>query len=213
VMNTTYRALLVKMDKRMSHHWSGLISYTLSAARDLPIANDEGGSYGFIREDGYSLADRRNKLVVSGTVQLPWKMQVSAILDLRSSVPFNPATSRDINNDGYTIDIPVGVGFRTGCRDLNLTAVNAYRTANNLSAVDSVACPTYQDTDLRFSKYFDLQGHRLELIAQLFNITNHANFGPPVTNPLSATFGQVNQIASYINAPSRQAELAVRFVF
>jgi hypothetical protein len=47
----------------------------------------------------------------------------------------------------------------------------------------------------------------------LFNITNHANFGPPVSNPLSATFGQVNQISSYINAPSRQGELAIRFLF
>jgi hypothetical protein len=134
-------------------------------------------------------------------------------VDLRSSVPFNPATSRDINNDGYTIDTPVGVGFRSGCRDLNLDAVNAYRAASALPTVASVACPTYQDTDIRFSKFFTLQGHRLELIGQLFNITNHANFGPPVSNPLSATFGQVNQIASYINAPSRQAELAVRFIY
>jgi len=213
VMNTTYRALLVKVDKRMSHHWSGLISYTLSHAQDQPIGNDQGGVYGFVSENGDSLADRRNKLVASGTVQLPWNMQVSAIVDLRSSVPFNPATSRDINNDGYTIDTPIGVGVRSGCRDMNLDAVNAYLTASSLPAVGSVACPTYQDTDLRFSKSFNLQGHRLELIAQLFNVTNHANFGPPVSNPLSATFGQVNQIASYINAPSRQGEFAVRFAF
>jgi outer membrane receptor protein involved in Fe transport len=44
VMNTTYRALLVKIDKRMSHRWSGLVSYTLSTARDQPIGNDQGGS-------------------------------------------------------------------------------------------------------------------------------------------------------------------------
>jgi outer membrane receptor protein involved in Fe transport len=213
VMNTTYRALLVKIDKRMSHRWSGLISYTLSAARDQPIGNDLGGSFGFAREDGYSLADRRNKLVMSGTLQLPWNMQASAILDVRSSVPFNPATSRDINNDGYPIDVPAGVAFRSGCRGMNLDAISAYRAGFNLPAVASVACPGYQDTDIRFSKFFLLQNHRLELIAQLFNITNHANFGPPVSNPLSATFGQVNQIASYINAPSRQAELAVRFLF
>jgi hypothetical protein len=151
--------------------------------------------------------------VVSGTVQLPWDMQVSGILDVRSSVPFNPATSRDINSDGYTIDTPPGVAFRSGCRDLNLAAINTYRSGFGLPAVGSVACPGYQDIDIRFSKFFPFQGHRLELIAQLFNITNHANFGPPVSNPLSATFGQVNQIASYINAPSRQAELAVRFMF
>jgi hypothetical protein len=76
-----------------------------------------------------------------------------------------------------------------------------------------VACPGYQDIDLRLSKSFPFQGHRLELIAQLFNLTNHTNFASPVSNPLSASFGTVNQILSYINAPSRQAEVAIRFQF
>jgi outer membrane receptor protein involved in Fe transport len=213
VMNTTYRALFVKMDKHLSHHWSGLVSYTLSAARDLPIGNDLGGVYGFTREDGYSLADRRQKLVVSGTVQLPYDMQVSAVMELRTSQPFNPATSVDINKDGYAIDIPPGVDFRSGCRNLNLQAINSYRAGFNLPAVSTVTCSGYQDTDVRFSKSFLMQGHRLELIAQLFNVTNHSNFATPISNPLSASFGQVNALLQYINAPSRQAELAIRFLF
>ena len=53
----------------------------------------------------------------------------------------------------------------------------------------------------------------MDLIVQLFNVMNTANFSTLVSNPLSATFGQVNQILSYVNAPSRQAELAVRFQF
>jgi hypothetical protein len=211
--NSTYRALLVKADKRLSHHWSALVSYTLSSARDQPVANDYGTIYGYSQEDGYSLADRRHVLRASGTIQLPYDMQLSAILDLRSSTPFNPATNVDINKDGFAIDLPPGVGFRSGCRDMDLNAVNNYRATFGLPAVTSVACPSYQDVDLRFSKSFLFQSHRFELIAQLFNLTNHANFASSVSNPLSATFGQVNQILSYINAPSRQGEVAVRFQF
>jgi outer membrane receptor protein involved in Fe transport len=211
--NSTYRALLVKMDKRVSHRWSALVSYTLASARDQPFANDYGTIYGYSQEDGYSLADRRHVLRASGTILLPYDMQLSAILDLRSSTPFNPATNVDINKDGFAIDLPPGVGFHSGCRDMDLTSVNNYRATFGLPSVSSVACPGYQDVDLRFSKSFLFQRHRFELIGQLFNLTNHANFASPVSNPLSATFGQVNQILSYINAPSRQGEVAVRFQF
>lgn len=211
--NSTYRALLVKVDKRMSHRWSGLVSYTLASARDQPYANNLADVYGYSLENGYSLADRRNVLRASGTVQLPYDVELSAILDLRSSVPFDPGTTIDINHDGYTGDDPPGVAFRSGCRDLNLSAINAYRATFGLAAVSSVACPGYQDTDLRASKSFRFHGHRAVLLAQVFNLTNHANFASPVSNPLSKTFGQVNQILPYINAPSREGELALRFEF
>jgi len=214
VGNSTYRALFMKVDKRLSNRWSALVSYTLASARDQPFANDYGNFYGYQQEDGPSLADRRNVLRASGTLLLPWAMQFSAVLDLRSSPPFNPATSVDINSDGFAIDLPPGVGFRSGCRDMDLNAVNAYRATRGLAAVNTVTCSGYSDLDFRWSKAVRLGGdHRMDLIVQLFNVMNTANFSTPVSNPLSATFGQVNQILSYVNAPSRQAELAVRFQF
>jgi hypothetical protein len=173
------------------------------------MGNEQGSVYGFVRQDGYSLADRRHVLRASGTVQLPWETKLSAILDLRTSQPFDPTTSLDINHDGYTGDLPPGVGFRSGCRDMDLNAISTFRAPNGLPAVSSVACPGYQDIDLRFSKFIPFQNHRLELIAQLFNLTNHANFASPIANPLSPSFGKVNQILPFINAPSRQVELAI----
>ena len=55
------------------------------------------------------MADRRHRLVVSGIVQLPWDLQLSAIGDFRSSLPMNPTSSIDLNADGYAIDLPAGV--------------------------------------------------------------------------------------------------------
>jgi hypothetical protein len=124
-----------------------------------------------------------------------------------------PSTSVDINKDGFTGDLPPSVGFRSGCRDMDLGAVNAYRATFGLTPVTTVTCAGYEDIDLRLSKSILFQGHRIELIGQVFNRTNRANYATPVSNPLSASFGQVNQILPYINAPSRQGEIAVRFQF
>ena len=211
--NNTYRALLLKLDKRMSHRFQALASYTLAKAEDSALRNAVADVYGFTRIDSPGLADRRHRLVTSGIVSLPYDAQVSAILDLRSSLPFNPATTLDINNDGYTNDTPRGVAYRSGCRDLSLDAINVFRAGRGLAAVDSVNCSAFANLDVRFSKFFRIQDHRVEFIAQLFNVANRANFNTPISNPGSATFGQVNQLLPNINAPSRQAEFAVRFQF
>ncbi len=211
--NNYYKALLVKIDKRMSHHLQALVSYTLSKADDSALRNTVADVYGFSRIDSPSLADRRHRLVASGIVALPGDTQVSAILDLRSDLPFNPATSLDINNDGYTGDTPRGVTYRSGCRDLNVDAINTFRTARGLAAVGDVACSGFANLDLRLSKFFRIQDHRVEFIAQLFNVANRANFNTPISNPGSLTFGTVNQLLPNINAPSRQVEFAVRFQF
>jgi len=221
--NNQYKALLLKLEKRMSHRYQYMVSYTLSKATDSMPRNSQGDYYGFQRIDSASVADRRHRLVASGIVQLPYEMQVSAIGDFRSSLPFNPASSLDINKDGYTGDNPVGVAFRSGCRALDINAINTFRATRGLAAVSesNIACPSFANVDLRFSKFFTLPGQqRIEFIAQLFNIFNRANFATPASNPGASdvpgkppTFGSVNAILANINAPSRQAEFAVRFQF
>jgi outer membrane receptor protein involved in Fe transport len=219
--DNTYRALLLKFEKRMSQNYQYLVSYTLSWARDDNFISSLGDRYGFTKFDRYGGADRRQRLVVSGIVALPWEMQVSAIGDFRSSLPFSPSSSLDLNGDGYTGDLPAGILPGSGCRSLNLDAINAFRTGRNLTAVTDVDCPGFSNLDLRFSKFFRLgYGHRVEFIAQLFNMFDRANFSTPGTSITSANdtsgrplFGQSQSLLANINAPSRQLELAVRWQF
>jgi hypothetical protein len=219
--NNTYRALLLKVDKRMSNRYQFLVSYTLSSAKDTAATNNLGDRYGFFSIERYGAADRRHRLVASGIVQLPADVQMSAIADLRSDLRFNPTTGLDLNNDGYTGDLPAGVLPGTGCRDLDLGAVNAFRRARGLTEVTNVDCPGFANVDLRLSKSFRIGNQRAEFIAQLFNVLNRANFNvsngnltagnDPVTGrPL---FGTTTSLLPNINAPSRQAEFAVRFQF
>src|SRR5256885_3449104 len=147
--NNTYRALLLKVDKRMSNRYQFLASYTLSAAKDTQATNLLADRYGFFSIERYGAADRRHRLVVSGIVQLPKDVMLSAIADFRSSLRFNPTTSFDLNNDGYTGDLPGGVLPGTGCRDLNLDAVNAFRRSRGLTEVTTVDCPGFANLDLR----------------------------------------------------------------
>ena len=214
--NNQYKALLVKLEKRLSRRHQYMVSYTLAKATDSSIRNSQGDHYGYQRVDSASAGDRRHRLVLSGIVQLPWQSQVSVIGDFRSSLSFNPGSSLDINRDGYTGDNPAGVAFRSGCRALDIDAINTFRASRGLAAVSAgdVACPTFANLDLRFSKSITFgQTGRVELIAQLFNIFDRANFAVPSANPGATTFGTVNAILANINAPARQAEFALRIQF
>lgn len=219
--NNSYRALLLKVDKRMANRFSFLVSYTLAAAKDTAATNLLADRYGFYQIERYGAADRRHRLVTSGIVQLPAGVQLSAIADFRSTLRFNPTTSLDLNGDGYTGDLPAGVMPGSGCRDMNLDAVNTFRRSRGLSEVATVDCPGFANVDLRLSKTFRVGAARAELIAQLFNVFNRDNFNTPNNNVGAGNdtttgrplFGTSTSLLPNINAPSRQAEFAVRVQF
>jgi TonB dependent receptor-like, beta-barrel len=218
--DNTYRALLVKVEKRMTKHYQFLTSYTLSWAKDDAFTSNLADVYGFSKVNRYGTADRRHRLVVSGIVRLPAETQVSAIADFRSSLPFSPSSGLDLNADGYTGDLPAGVLPGSGCRSLNLDAINAFRRGRNLTEATTVDCPGFANVDLRASKFFRLGTGRVEFVAQLFNIFDRANFAIPNTSITSGNdasgrslFGASTSLLANINAPSRQAEFAIRYQF
>lgn len=218
-----YKALLVKVEKRMARRHQFLVSYTLSKADDDNFIGTRVDVYGYSKVRRAGAADRRHRLVASGIAQLPFDAQVSVIGDFRSSLPFTPSsTLGDLNNDTLTGDLPPGVLPGSGCRELNLDAINTLRRSRNLTPVTTVDCPGFANVDVRFSKFFRVgAAGRAEFIAQLFNIFNRANFNIPNTNVGSGNdsisgrplFGLSTSLLPNINAPSRQAEFAVRFQF
>jgi hypothetical protein len=213
---STYRALLVKLEKRLSHNYQFLVSYTLARAKSISLSNSDASYYGYQKTESYGSSDRTHRLVLSGILQLPHQMQISAIGDFRSPLRFGISSNLgDLNNDGYTGDLPPGLFNTYGCRNLNLDAINAVRIPRGLAPVteDGISCQVFKNVDLRFSKFFTIQRHQVEFIAQLFNIANYANFNNPSGQITSAAFGTTNQLVPYINAPSRQMELAVRWKF
>jgi hypothetical protein len=210
-----YTGFYTKLTKRLSNGYQFLVSYTLSKDEDYGNRIDDITEWGYQPVWYPSGSDRRHRLVVSGIYQAPYGFNVSTIMDFRSPLPFNIHSGADLNSDGFGSDLWTGIPFNTG-RDPNMDAVNAYRETLGADPVsrDDIANPNFINVDLRVQKAFAIKGpHQMQFIFQVLNLLNRANFRVPNGNMRSSGFGVVNEILPNINAPARQIELAVRYIF
>ncbi len=220
ILDSDYKALFVRLDKRLSSHYTYLVSYTLAKGTDTGSRATNNGGFFHVTDqlhpeldNGPADTDRRHSLVASGTALLKYDMTLGAVWTFRSSQPFSAYTSV-VSADGQRQYVP-GTSRNQGNRDLNLAAVNAYRAANGLGPIfaDQIESDRLNTVDVRFAKAFRFNTTRLELIAQVFNVLGTDNLNAPfsggqVTNALSDSFGQI------LTAKNRQqAELAVRYVW
>jgi hypothetical protein len=216
-----YKALLLRLDRRLANRYQYMLSYTLAKQTNSWTGNNFG--FNITDADNPSLddgpfdADRRHALVVSGAMLLPYDVTFGVVWGWRSTGPFSALAGVDLNRDGANTDYVPGTTRNIGNRDNDkmLTAVNAWRVQNGRAPIPAsqIDDNTYNRMDMRASKSFLLGGSRkLELIAQLFNVfgaDSLGGFGTGwVTNALSDTFGRITS-----SLPRQQAEVAVRFAF
>ena len=159
--DNTYKALLLKVEKRMTHHYQSLVSYTLAKARTTTSSTARRTSYGYYKVQRSGTADRRHRLVASG-IRRPAGRHAgvgrSAISD-RACRSARRARC-DLNNDGYTGDLPAGVLPGSGCRSTEpgrRSTRSGQRAA--LTPVTQVDCPGFANVDMRFSKFFRMRRH------------------------------------------------------
>jgi hypothetical protein len=218
ILSSNYKAMFVRVDKRLSHRYTYLVSYTLAKADDVGSRETNNGGFFHVTDQtnpgldvGPADSDRRHTLVASGTALLPWDMTLGAVWTYRSAAPFSAYTV-NFSADGQRQYVP-GTSRNQGNRDLNLAAVNAYRAASGLGPISASQIETdrYTSVDIRFAKAVRVAGQtKLELVAQVFNVLGADNLNAPfsggqVTNAQSSSFGQI------LTAKNRQqAELAVR---
>jgi hypothetical protein len=218
-----YKALLVRLERRLDHNYMYTVSYTLAST------NGNVSSSSFLStvtdsahinyDEGPNNSDRRNALVASGSVLLPFDINLGAVFTARSTLPFSAIAGVDLNGDAAITDYVPGTTrnvFNRGNNDAMMAAVNAYRATRNLAAlpVSKIDTNEFYGLDVRASKSVRLTGsRRVELIAQVFNLLNRTNLlfnvnSSIITNALASNFGQIT--SAY---PKRQAELGVRFSF
>jgi hypothetical protein len=192
-----YKALFIRLDKRYAQRYLFTVAYTLSSGTDW---NPQSAviTYSNPKLDyGPSNIDRRNALVVSGSVMVPWKLRLGGIYTFRSALPFSVTTST--TNADATAQFFPGTGRNQGNRGLNLRSLG-------LSSADSTR---YNNFDFRISKSFFVKDQRnLEIIGQAFNIFGFTNYTGITTSSASTTFGQ----ATGANT-AQQGEIAARFTF
>jgi len=220
---TWYRGLTVSLDSMLHRRGTVRVAYTLSKAEDtatdfqssfLPQNNGRGRDpahpqglpLGFDprTERGPALHDRRHTLVISGIIDAPGRIVVSALARAGSGWPYNILAGQDLNGDGDGGSFPSDRA-RTNPSD---PATSVPRNAGRL--------PMQASVDARISKTMHIRPIKLEALVEVFNVFNRTNFidvqnvfGTGAYPQQSApTFGQF----THADAP-RQVQLAVRLHF
>lgn len=181
-----YTGLQVGVRKPLSHHYAYTIAYTLSSTE-----NDTDGLHVFPQDQNKLLSDRgpsandaRHRSTTSWTLDLPAHFGLSGVVSARSGLPYNITTGADDNKDSVINDRPADVGR------------NSARGASGFTA------------DVRFWKTFFVGQSRLQLLVEIFNVTNQANWTGFQGNLSKPTFG-----LPATSGPPRQLQIAARFDF
>jgi Carboxypeptidase regulatory-like domain/TonB dependent receptor len=205
-------ALLTSLQYRPQHGPILGVAYTLSRAlRDVEdfqyFAQDELNPDA---DKGPANNDRRHQIVGNFTWSLPAGFQLAGLASARSGLPWTVTTGIDNNldtqiNDRPDLAVPGGNPLDKATYFANFT-----RRVGNLGRNTNVGAG-YFTIDARLSKYLTMPRLRVELFAEAFNLANHTNFGVPVGNLRSATFGQSTGLAT--GAAPRRIELGARVNF
>jgi hypothetical protein len=210
-----YYALLTSIRKAFTEKWQAQISYTYShaineseffgiAASNSRLANP------FAADSGNARTDQRHRFVLNSAYELPLGFNAGTILTVASGQPWSARSGVDINNDDAPDqDRPPG-----------------------FSRNDQTSA-SYFRWDLRLAKRFQIGPIALDLIGEVFNLTNHKNFDPGTYSnvippdvagtstkppsysanfPIPATFGQPGQSTNDFYQP-RQFQVAARISF
>jgi hypothetical protein len=197
---SSYNGLAVQLQHRFSNRFELTANYVLSHATTWGAVVGELFDYvngvsnplnAFGPGDhGPSGEDIRHRFVLIGTLQLPWRFEVSTLSQFESARPFTIATPADIGNDGFSGN--------------DRAVVNGVQTS-----LDQFRGTPFYQVDLRVSRNIFL-GERIQLrpFAEFFNLFNRQNPGNNYVGDISALPTPVNSLtnatAFCLNSPCTQ---------
>jgi len=129
-------------------------------------------------DHGPSGEDVRHRLVLVGTLELPYQFQVSTLSQFESARPFTITTPVDLNNDGITGN--------------DRAVINGVHTS-----LDQFRGTPYMQVDLRVSRAFDIRDriHVMPFV-EFFNLFNRQNPGNNYVGDISALPVPVNSLSN-----------------
>ena len=198
---SNYRGLQTNFTKRLSHHWQGSLTYTLSGLYDrdpkpisgftevtFPVANDLGGQYSLAE------TDQRHRLVFNGIWQVGYGLQVSGIYFY-------------------------GSGQRTqvvcGCdaRGLGIASIDRLRLDGTIIPRESFVGQPIHRVEMRLQERIPLGGRAtVDGFVELFNLFDRANYGSYDVTETSKTYGTPTQSTNLSYAP-RTVQMGFRVAF
>ena len=236
VANSTYHAMQLTANKRMSHGLTVLASYTWAKSIDNASGDSAAATnpYDFSFDKGLSVQDIPHRFVASAIWRMPglrnqprlvrevlggWT--INGIGNLQSGTPFNITSGKDnsgsaINNDRADVigDWHLDNSSRPKSAWLNQYFNTAAFVANAKGTFGSIGRnvllgPSRQNLDMGLLKDFPLvESIRLQFRGEAFNILNHANFGNPNGNVSAANYGRITTATT-----PRILQLALKVIF
>ena len=226
--NSSYNAMVVAVEHRMSHHMQFGVNYTWAHAIDFGQnettfndTNDVMNPLNLGVDRGNSIYDVRHRFVANAVMESPWKhegwlsyladnWQLSPIVQAQSGLPFTLVV---------TGSAPGGTAAG------GIQGTNAF--PNYLVGRNTFRLPNTYITDMRLAKFFKFQEkYNLELSADFFNLANHVNV-TGITNTAYSISGNnlvlptapnlpfntvTNGNSNFIYSP-RQIQVGARFKF
>jgi hypothetical protein len=209
-LSTSYHGLEAAVTKRLSDNWQASLTYTLAGFWDRdPLPLNPGCDYPLVApgvcnvafdvpidiggERSLAAGDQRHRLVFNGIWRLPYRFQVSGLYFFASGQRFRTTYGADLRDNGNT--------------DGRLRPDGTIAPRNAL-----VGRPLHR-TDVRLSRQFPLGGTvRVDLMAEVFNLFNHANYGSYVTVESNRAYGQPVQNTAIEYQP-RTMQFGFRLAF
>ena len=227
---SSYNALWVTANKKMSHGLQFNASYTWSHSIDENSRNEQGvvvqDSTNIFSSVGSSDFDARHRFVVNAIYDLPFKSNrivsgwsIAPILSFQSGNPFNIVSSSPAITGVATVRpnltaTPVVKGDPLSNWFVDPTVFVAPTNAFGTVGRNSFVGPGFEDIDLSLIKNTKVtERMNVQFRADAFNFLNHPNYGQP-----SGTIGSVGVINSTRfptgdSGSSRQMQLALKLQF
>lgn len=209
-----YTALQMQLEKRLSRGFSLRGSYSFSRA----YGNTTGGAPETIftqlqndlrldQMEGRVGTDRPHILSVNSTLDVPRTkgLKLSGVVQYRSAAPFTLTnTNFDLDRNGSTANefLPAGTYSGTGPDAITVE----FDGGRNGARV-----PGYFRIDLRAGYRFRMaRGRSLDAFVDVFNATDHVNYGTPAGDQRSSSTFLVRRTTI---SPVRTAQLNLRYAF
>jgi hypothetical protein len=213
-----YDALLLSVNKRFSQNYEARVSYTLSSSRGNTSGNGVAATSFQVLDDlhlelneGPSNFDTRHNFVVSGRAVVPKTrgLNVSWVARALSGSPFTLIDGQVDPDRNGTFAEPLPEGTYTGTPQNGFTA---YTVDNYKAERNGAYGPGFFNFDMRLSYALRFGTRQVEIVGDIFNLTNRANFANPTADRSNAAQFLLLRAYNTSYAP-RKLQLGARFVF
>jgi len=198
-LNTDFNSLELGLEKRFANRWSGRVSYTLAHCHDVGsiiVDSDPRLDYGRCDRDNI------HAFATSANVDIGKGLGAGLVFRAYSGYPINETTGTDSNGDGTTNDRPT-----KGVNDLTLPIVSEL-DSRGVAIRNGIDGEKKVILDGRVQYVHTFGRYQAGLFLEIYNLTNHVNFG----NPLGTRNSNLFLVPTVADNP-RTAQIGVRFTY